>query len=165
MSDTTYNVTTNRAANESGSVPAGSGGGGSFVWGSFVPTVTLVGGAGNTVPIYTNNIGRKITVGKIVFYDIFLSVDGGAEGAGTGVINIALDNTIGTNQADSPQMCGGIITKTGGVNYQPMIELVPASTTVIVYSWDERYGIISLKGGDQADINRRIRLTFQIEIN
>lgn len=61
--------------------------------GTFTPTVTLVGGAGNTTPVYSTNSGRYEIVGNRCWVDVTLTGDGGAEGAGTGVINVALPVT------------------------------------------------------------------------
>jgi hypothetical protein len=55
--------------------------------------MTLVGGAGNTVPVYSTNTGRYTRVGNTIFVNVYLTGDGGAEGAGTGQINIALPIT------------------------------------------------------------------------
>jgi hypothetical protein len=59
-------------------------------WTAYTPTVTLVGGAGNTVPVYSTNWGAYKKIGKTVHYTVLLDGDGGAEGAGTGNIRIAL---------------------------------------------------------------------------
>lgn len=59
-------------------------------WQTYAPTVTLVGGTGNTVPVYSSNLGRYLRMGNLVYVDINLSGDGGDEGAGTGQLNIAL---------------------------------------------------------------------------
>lgn len=67
--------------------------------GTFTPTVTLVGGAGNTVPVYSTNTGRYIRNGNQVSVEILLTGDGGAEGAGTGVINVALPFTANATSA------------------------------------------------------------------
>jgi hypothetical protein len=61
-----------------------------YIENTWTPVVTLVGGAGNTVPVYTTNDGRYTRIGNRVFYDIYLTGDGGAEGAGTGQIFISL---------------------------------------------------------------------------
>jgi hypothetical protein len=61
-----------------------------YIENTWTPVVTLVGGAGNTVPVYTTNDGRYTRIGNRVFYDIYLTGDGGAEGAGTGQIYVSL---------------------------------------------------------------------------
>lgn len=58
--------------------------------GTWTPILTLVGGAGNTVPIYTTNVGVYTRIGNIVYCSVLFEGDGGAEGAGTGNINISL---------------------------------------------------------------------------
>ena len=69
--------------------------------GTFVPSVSLVGGAGNTTPVYTTNSGTYQIVGNRCYVDVTLTGDGGAEGAGTGQINIALPVTGAANAAAS----------------------------------------------------------------
>lgn len=66
-------------------------------WRSYTPIVTLVGGAGNTVPVYTTNSGRYQRICNTILVDILLQGDGGAEGAGTGVFNISLPINGGTS--------------------------------------------------------------------
>lgn len=67
-------------------------------WSTFTPTFTLVGGAGNTVPTFSTNSGRYITIGKLVRVAVVLSNDSaGTAGAGTGVVNIALPVAVGAS--------------------------------------------------------------------
>lgn len=57
---------------------------------SYTPVVTLVGGAGNTVPVYSTNLGNYSVRGDICRIKIQLINDGGDEGAGSGVLTISL---------------------------------------------------------------------------
>ena len=66
-------------------------------WADCTPTVTLVGGAGNTVPVYTTNTCRWMQIGKKVSLAVRLTGDGGNEGAGTGVLTLTLPVATGAS--------------------------------------------------------------------
>lgn len=134
---------------------------------NFTPTVTLVGGAGNTVPVYVTNSGRYNRVGSRVFVDILLTGDGGAEGAGSGVLNIALPIassasllagtfSVGTIiNSTEEQHCYGVITAGAST-----IALKRQSDTVGALTSD----IVDAIGDDQNNATRSIRLNFNYEV-
>lgn len=88
-------------------------------WTDYTPVVTLVGGAGNTVPQYTTLVGRWARIGKTVFVSIQASGDGGNEGAGTGVLTLSL-----------PVPAGSVI---GSLNL-PVGRLVNAALRAILFA-------------------------------
>lgn len=125
---------------------------------SFTPTVTLVGGAGNTVPQYVTNSARYMQIGKRVFVDILLSGDGGNEGAGTGQVNVALPvaasaSEVGERSPVGYYVNGGTLTILGGV--------VSASASTIALFIGQ--GTTSLTGADQNNVTRTINLRFDYE--
>lgn len=135
--------------------------------GTFTPTVTLIGGAGNTIPVYTTNSGRWTQVDSTVFVDIFLNGDGGDEGAGTGIFNINLpfaasashqDGMFGAgvlNNGTRRSACYGVIP--GGAN---TVSLRMQADIAGVAQSD----IVNVTGADQNNASRSIRLKFFYEV-
>ena len=139
------------------SYPSASG------WTNFTPTITLVGGAGNTVPTFTTNEARYQQIGNVVFVIVYLNnTAGNVAGAGTGQINIAAPIAVGasaansipyssifTNGATSNLVAPGIVA---GATTFPLAKLV--GTT---YS--------NLIGNDLNDANgRQIQMSFFYEV-
>lgn len=134
-------------------------------WSTFTPTVTLVGGAGNTVPVYTTNSGRYCKIAKMVFVEALLDGDGGNEGAGTGIINIALPVTSGANKinGDNQVMCGN---QFNGSGTELLFGIVGQSVNTIQLK--KQTGIRNtdpFTGDDQNNITRGIRLHFCYEVD
>lgn len=138
--------------------------------GTFTPVVTLVGGAGNTVPVYTTNTGRYIRVGNLVFIDIYLNGDGGAEGAGTGQVNIELPFLASSTHSPGRFFSGVSINNTAEID---LYGIVPASgntiqlhkrgTTTVVTVVVQTVDITNFTGADQNNTTRQIRLKFFYE--
>lgn len=128
---------------------------------NFTPTVTLVGGAGNTVPQYITNIGEYIKVGSLVTIDIFLSGDGGDEGAGTGQINIALPFVAGTSQPSGGFVAGKMINSaTISVVYG---EIDASGTTIKLNYQNTVSSEATVTGNEQNNTTRSIRLQFSYQ--
>jgi hypothetical protein len=131
--------------------------------GTFTPAVSLVGGAGNTVPVYSTNIGRYTRVGNRVWVDIHLSGDGGAEGAGSGVINIALPFVTSASFPLDTFPAG--IMRNGTSEYQIYCEIQSApSTTVRLNYIDAISNMLVTQGALQNNAIRFIRLQFSYEV-
>jgi len=129
-------------------------------WTSFTPTVTLVGGAGNTVPVYTDNYGRYLRLANMVFIYVRLSLDGGAEGAGTGQINIAVPVSF----TDAVKIVGGIMIN--GTSERIVIVENNGATMKLSYQSTVGAGdIVALTGDDQNNVTRDINLNFFYSIN
>lgn len=141
--------------------PAISGGFASPTWSTFTPTVTLVGGSSNTVPQFSTNTGRYIVVGKIIHLDIYLVGDGGNEGAGTGVLNIALPATAGANNPTSYFPCG-YFKNTAEVLFMGQIA---SSGTTISLAYLNGTTLTNLTGADWNGTGRTGRLKFSYEID
>lgn len=60
---------------------------------NYTATITLSGGSGNVVPVYSTNIAFYMRVSDMAYVLLQYSGDGGAEGAGTGEVNLALPIT------------------------------------------------------------------------
>lgn len=127
---------------------------------TFSPTVTLVGGAGNTTPVYTTNNGRYIEIGNFVFVDVLLDGDGGDEGAGTGVLNIALPTQADTDNADYHFPCGLMLNN--ATSYS-LFGSIASEATTISLSYNNAGTLTSLTGAEQNSTTRRIRLKFCYE--
>jgi hypothetical protein len=128
---------------------------------TFTPTVTLVGGAGNTVPVYTTNTGRYSRIGNRVFVDVYLNGDGGAEGAGTGTITIALP-VAASASAPGDFIFGGA-AKNGTAEYPLVVDVEPSATTAAVNYFDLINNRSAFTGDLQNNTNRTIRLNFNYE--
>lgn len=134
----------------------------SYVEGTFTPTVTLVGGAGNTVPVYTTNVGRYTRIGNRVFVDIYLSGDGGAEGAGTGNLNIALP--IAASSSNTRILSGSGVGSNGAVG-TPLVAEVLASATTCAIKYISTLSVYeAYLGSNQNDTSRFITLSFVYEV-
>jgi hypothetical protein len=131
--------------------------------GTFTPTVTLVGGAGNTVPVYSTNTGRYTRIGNRCWVDILLTGDGGAEGAGTGAINLALPFAANTSFTLEPFLGGTV--RNGGTEFVAAVEIPSAgASTVQVQYFDAINNRTVLSGDLQNNATRLIRLAFNYEV-
>lgn len=100
-------------------------------WASYTPTVTLVGGAGNTVPTFTTQLGRWCKIGKTVFVQLaFLNDSGGTQGAGTGAFTVALPEAVGASVNSGSIGCDGLASTSA--TYVAFAVLVASATTCTV---------------------------------
>jgi len=129
---------------------------------TFAPTVTLVGGAGNTTPVYSTNTGRYTRVGNRVLVDVYLTGDGGAEGAGTGVINIALPLTAGASNPTGFFPAGYAANNVSDMHLAGQI--AGGATTIQLYYWSAVTTVSYLTGDQQNNATRTIRLKFSYEV-
>lgn len=135
---------------------------GSLAASTFSPTVTLVGGAGNTVPVYSTNSGRYTRIGNVVFCDVYLTGDGGAEGAGTGQINILLPVAAASGHDTSFFQAGYLLNNT---TEDDVFGLIAGSATTVKLSFYSILGVMtSLTGAEQNNATRTIRLKFFYEV-
>jgi hypothetical protein len=134
-------------------------------WTTFSPTVTLVGGSGNTVPGYTNNVGRYLKMGKIVFVSVDLNGNTGSAGAGTGQYNIALPVTAGAS-ADSSTMYVPIgmffNNTTDGYLFG---QILASGTTIQLHKFNTSTSALNFTGADQNNATRFVRLRFFYEVD
>ena len=133
-----------------------------YTEGTFTPTVTLVGGAGNTVPVYTTNTGRYTRVGNRVFVDVYLTGDGGAEGAGTGQININLPITAGASHPTSYFPCGYALNNV--TEDEIWGQVAGSGTTIQLVYFNAINTTTNLTGADQSSTTRSIRIKFSYEV-
>jgi len=130
--------------------------------GTFTPTVTLVGGAGNTVPEYTTNLGRYTRIGRMCFATIKLAGDGGDEGAGTGRMNIALPFT-SANTGQTINQTQGYLAN-GGVTNVGIIEISPSGNVLQLSYFDTITSFSQYLGSHQDNAGRFIILNFSYEV-
>lgn len=133
-----------------------------YVEGTFTPTVTLVGGAGNTVPVYSTNTGRYTRIGNRVFAAVLLTGDGGAEGAGTGTVNIALPIAAGASQPAGQHVVG----RMGNGSTVAIVtgEITGSASTISLNYFDTISTVTILAGDSQNSTARTIRLAFSYEV-
>lgn len=133
-----------------------------YLEGTFTPTVTLVGGAGNTTPVYSVNSGRHTRIGNRCFVKILLSGDGGAEGAGTGVVNIALPIAASASEG------GGIYTvgRAGNSTTRYLIlgQIASGASTISLSYWDTITTNADFTGAQQNNASRSIVLDFNYQV-
>lgn len=133
----------------------------SMAWSTYSPTVTLVGGAGNTVPVYSTNTGRFCRMGNTVFVEISLSGDGGAEGAGTGAINIALPVTASASGAVS--VIRGVFTN-GALLGLLQGSIASNGTTISFAYWNTISTTTTFVGNNQDNTTRIINAAFFYQV-
>ncbi len=134
-------------------------------WTTFTPTVTLVGGAGNTTPTFTTNTGRFSQLGNVIEMSVYLNnTSGGTAGAGTGQVNIALPATAGASVANGTVMVVGnyLNNATSGI----LIGTIDASGTTMRLSYFALLtSLVALTGADLNHANtRQVSLQFFYEI-
>ena len=131
-------------------------------WTTFTPTVTLVGGAGNQVPVYTVNYGRYLQVGKLIHVQVRLSGDGGNEGAGTGQFAIALPAASGaTASPPFDTFVGRAINNATNYMITPFVD---ASSSVAVFQfWSSATASDTFTGAHQNHATRFFCTSFFYE--
>lgn len=134
-------------------------------WQTFVPTVSLIGGSGNTVPEYTTNSGRYTQMGKIVYADVLLDGDGGNEGAGTGQINVALPVTAGASIINDSSVIPMGNIKNGNTTYSLGGAVLQSATNLKLYYFKKVEEAMPVTGAEQNDADRTLRLHFWYEID
>lgn len=130
---------------------------------SFTPTVTLVGGAGNTVPVYSTNAGRYSVMNGQCYVSIALDGDNGAEGAGTGTFTVALPVAIGSSEPQGQQILLGVGLN-NATRYELASTLVSGATTIALAYFNTATSIAAFTGADQNNTSRGVRLKFFYEV-
>lgn len=132
-------------------------------WTTFTPTVTLVGGAGNTTPVYTTNTGRYTKIGKTVICSVELTGDGGAEGAGSGVLNVTLPVAVAAQLGATKFVVGRMINN---ALISVLIGTLAAAATTVSLSYKDAIGTeASATGAQQNNATRTIQLHFAYEVD
>lgn len=132
-----------------------------YIEGTFTPTITFVGGAGNVAPVYTTNTGRYTRIGNRVFVDILLTGDGGDEGAGTGAMNIALPFAAGASDPAGYIPRGQYIN---GSTDSALLGRVIAGSKIELKYQTSLTATAQLTGADQNNTARQIKLQFSYEV-
>ena len=133
-------------------------------WSTFSPTVTLVGGSGNTVPTYSTAVGRYKQIGNTVFCNIYLNnTSGGTAGAGTGTLNIALP--VAVSASITTGQVGGSGTLLVNASKFIAIPILTASATTVTFGYQTSIGTQTTGQGDsQNNAVRQIALSFFYEV-
>lgn len=134
-------------------------------WATFTPTVTLAGAG--TVPQYTTNSGRYVTIGKTVHADIYLTGNTGNAGSGTTQLRIALPVTAGASCLSGYVSIGhgrdAAFPGTG--NFHILGQIAASATYVELALFSAATTTALMTGGDQASTSRTIRLRLTYEID
>lgn len=163
ISNASSNCTVNNNEYGGNAVNFGSGTGHSYDnVRTYTPTVTLVGGAGNTVPVYTTNTGQWIRNGDQVEVEVYLDGDGGAEGAGTGVLNIALPQAASANHPTAKFWAGYGLNN--AAEYQLLGQIAGSATTISLSYFNLISTTTAFTGADQNNATRTIRLKFRYSV-
>jgi len=131
--------------------------------GTFTPTVTLVGGTGNTVPEYSTNSGRYTRIGRVVFVSIRLSGATGDAGAGTGNLKIALPITVSASWPGVYTGNGYVFDGTAN-EYLVLPDLSAGADVAGLIYWSDLTTIGTIKGENQSGGGRTIKITFWYEV-
>lgn len=126
---------------------------------NYTATVTLVGGAGNTVPVYSTNVAYYAKYGKTCFVWVYKTGDGGAEGAGTGVYTIALPF-----QSATTSFVGEIAAGTfhnGAASGALFVSVADSATTAQVTQLTAIGNLANFTGADQDNTSRKVTLAFK----
>ena len=134
-------------------------------WANYTPTVTLVGGAGNTVPVYSTNSGRWMQIGKQVFVEVYLSGDGGNEGAGTGNFSIALPVAVGASAASGTDYvpCGRGVNDTS--RFALYAQATAGASVMALAYWATATSFPLFTGADQNNATRSVRVQYSYEVD
>lgn len=129
---------------------------------TFVPTVTLVGGAGNTTPVYSTNTGNYTKLQNKIFVDIFVNGDGGDEGAGTGVLNIAIPYASSASFPGGYFKCGYAVN--GTTKYLIYGKINAGESTIALRYFSSASADADFTGAVQNNATRTIRLQFSYTV-
>ena len=133
-----------------------------YIEGTFSPTVTLVGGAGNTVPVYSTNTGRYTRIGNRVFVDIYLTGDGGNEGASTGAFTVAIPIA---SSASHPTSYFPVGFFANAAAEDPLWGQIVAGASVIDFAYEDVLNnFLAMTGAEQNNATRTVRLKFSYEV-
>ncbi len=132
-------------------------------WATYTPTVTLVGGAGNTVPTFTAEFaGRWIRIGNMVTVIItMVNSAGGTAGAGTGAFTVALPVTPG---ASCPTQYAPIAYYSAGANTYSAIPILTASTATVTCYYILANVLTALNGNAFSNASRAFQVTLTYEV-
>jgi len=125
-------------------------------WSTFTPTVTL-NGAG-TVPQFTTNTGYYSQVGKIVFVWVYLTGDGGNEGAGAGQLQVALPVAASANHTLHAMPVG--VLSNSSASYVTFGTIAASASVMKLFYINGSSPIANLTGAETADTTRAISLHF-----
>lgn len=133
-------------------------------WTAFTPTLTLVGGAGNTVPTFASTTARFQTVGNVVHVAVNLTNSaGGTAGAGTGTLNMALPVTAGASNTAAYSAVGFLVD--GSLDLVMHAQVGAGSTTAIFLVQTSATAFATVQGASLNDANnRQLQMKFFYEI-
>ena len=128
-------------------------------WKLYTPEITLVGGAGNTVPQYSTVLGQYFIHQKKIDISILFSGDDGNEGAGSGQINVSLPVPIGANVIGNGHGPIGYAQNDGNI-WMIGATINADSSTIPLNYWSAISTYGTLTGDQQNNAVRLISLNF-----
>lgn len=126
-----------------------------YLQGTWTPVITLVGGAGNVVPVYSTNSGTYTQIGREVFFCMLFSGDGGAEGAGTGQIHVTLPFSTSAEQLAVGPVLGAAIN--GADEELLSLQFQPSAATFAVFKGSTE--LLMFTRADQNNTSRHFSLS------
>lgn len=130
---------------------------------TFTPTVTLVGGSGNTVPVYSTNTGRSTRIGNKFFNSVLLVGDGGAEGAGTGQFTMAIGTTAGASNPGGNAPVG--TAGNGSASSYILFAAISGGATTMAFEYQSLVNTsLAFTGAEQNNASRQVRLQYWFEV-
>jgi hypothetical protein len=129
-------------------------------WQNFTPTITLVGGSGNTVPTFATFLARYQRIGNTCFVSLnFSNASGGTAGAGTGVFNVALPIVSSANAF----VIGDALYGSSGSTYASAVSLGNSASTLNA-SAISGTTLVQLTGQSFATGSRQFLASFFYEV-
>lgn len=126
-------------------------------WTDYSATISLVGGAGNTVPQYSTNVSRYTRIGNTVIVSLTYYGATGDAGAGSGSLTVNLPVT--ANIPVNESVPGGYLRNAG---YQNIVVVISAGTDRCSF-----FSITSaspIVGDSQSASTREIQANFSYEV-
>ena len=129
---------------------------------TYTPVITLVGGALNTVPVYSTVSGHATRFGNRLLTDILFTGDGGAEGTGTGQMNISLLFPASATALDIRFDAGAALNN--ATRFQMVGRIQASASTIELFYWDTISTHATFTGAQQNNTTRNLNLRFIHEI-
>jgi hypothetical protein len=124
---------------------------------TYTPVITLVGGAGNTVPQYTTLTGMYVTTGKITTVWINATGDGGNEGAGTGIMSVSLPLQATATAMQAAPIGYAFNNVTDSIIFG---QVLSNATVVTLQKMATTISLVNFTGADQNNANRQFNFTL-----
>lgn len=134
-----------------------------YTEGTYTPSITLVGGTGNTTPTYTTKTGRYSRIGRTVYVSIKLSnTTGGTAGAGTGAVTISLP--VNASSSYSMSVCPIGYASNSTTSYQIAGNINASASVINLSKWTDWDNFSDFPGSGQDNASRVVQVQFWYEV-